>query len=133
MADRLAKVRRIQAVQAELHRLAEWRLAGLARKQQELAEEQTVLIETLNDEDQLHGLFVGAMARRLRTLAGETERVKVAHEAQTDRVLDEARRLKQAERMVDRVSVDHRRETEKRDLQALVEALLARRRDASLP
>lgn len=133
MADRLAKIRRIQAVQAELHRLAEWRLASLARKQEELATEQTVLIASLNDEDQLHGLFVGAMARRLRALAGETERVKVAREAQADRVLDEARRLKQAERMVDRASVDHRREAEKRELQALVEALLARRGDASLP
>lgn len=133
MADRLKKLRRIQAVQADLHKLAEWRLAVLARKEQELAEDQEALIGTLNSDDSLHGLFVPAMARRLRALAGETEVVRAARETQTERVLEEAKRLKRTERMSDRAAVDHARESEKVELQRLVEGLIARRRDASLP
>ena len=125
-ADRLRKIRRIQRVQEDLHRLAEWRLATLAREERVLAERQEALIASLNDEDELHGLFVEAMARRLKALAGEAERVHAAHEVQADRVLDEARRLKRAERMGDDAAAAHRRGTEKRDLQTLIETLAVR-------
>lgn len=133
MADRLKKLRRIQAVQADMHRLAEWRLAVLTRKEQQLTDDQTALIGTLNSDDTLHGLFVAAMARRLRALAGETEVVRAAKETQADKVLEEAKRLKRTERMSDRAAVEHERSLEKVELQRLVEALVARRRDASLP
>lgn len=125
-AERLRKIRRIQRVQEDLHRLAEWRLAVLAREERALAERQEALIASLNEDDVLHGLFVEAMARRLKSLAGEAERLRAAQEAQTERVLDEARRLKRAERMGDRAAADHRRGAEKRDLQALIEAMASR-------
>jgi len=125
-AERLRKIRRIQRVQEDLHRLAEWRLSVLAREERVLAERQEALIASLNEDDVLHGLFVEAMARRLKTLAGEAERLRAAQEVQTERVLDEARRLKRAERMGDRAAADHRRGSEKRDLAALIEALAAR-------
>lgn len=133
MADRLAKVQRIQSVQATMHRLAEWRLAELQRHERELAERQQEMIHALNGDQRLHGLFVSAMARRLKALAGEEERTRAAREAQADRVLDEAKRLKRTERLVDRVEIEHRREAEKHELQRLIEGLGARPRDASLP
>lgn len=133
MGDRLDKVRRIKRLQGDLHKLAEWRLAQLAQRERGLAEQQEALVASLNDEDQLHGLFVAAMARRLKTLAGETERVRAMIEAQSGRVLDEAKRLKRADLMAGRVDSDDRREAEKRELLHLIEALAGRRRDASLP
>jgi hypothetical protein len=133
MGDRLDKLRRIKRLQGDLHRLAEWRLAQLAQRERGLAEQQQALITTLNDEDHLHGMFVASMARRLKSLAGETERVRAMLEAQSGRVLDEAKRLKRAELMAGRVESDDRREAEKRDLLHLIEALVARHRDASLP
>jgi len=133
MGDRLDKVLRIKRLQGELHKLAEWRLAQLARRERGLAEQQEALVASLNGEDQLHGLFVASMARRLKSLAGETERVRAMIETQSGRVLDEAKRLKRADLMADRVETDERREAEKRDLLHLIDALAGRRRDASLP
>jgi hypothetical protein len=133
VGDRLDKVRRIKRLQGELHKLAEWRLAQLAQRERGLAEQQEALVASLNDEDQLHGLFVGSMARRLKSLAGEAERVRAMREVQSGRVLDEAKRLKRADLMAGRIESDERREAEKRDLLRLIEALAGRRRDASLP
>lgn len=133
MGDRLDKVRRIKRLQGDLHKLAEWRLAQLAQRERGLAQQQEALVASLNEDDQLHGLFVASMARRLKTLAGETERVRAMLEAQSGRVLDEAKRLKRADLMAGRVETDERREAEKRDLLHLIDALAGRRRDASLP
>jgi uncharacterized coiled-coil protein SlyX len=131
VADRLRKARRIMAVQAQLHRLAEWRLAALVREEGELDASQQQLIGTLNEDAALHGLFVDAMARRLRALARETDRVKAAQEEQSRRLLEEAMRLKRAERMADRIGKEERRAGEKRDLQRLLEGIV--KGDASLP
>jgi len=129
-AGRLKKVRRIVEVQAELHRLAEWRLAHLGRQEDELREQQEELVRSLNADSALHGLFVANMARSLRRLAAETERVAGAREAQRRRVHDEAMRLKRTERVEKRLVRSEREAEEKRDLQAFLEGL-ANKSDAS--
>lgn len=129
-AGRLRKVRRIVEVQEELHRLAEWRLAHLGRQEDELREQQEELVRSLNGDSALHGLFVANMARSLRRLAAETERVVGAREAQRRRVHDEAMRLKRTERVEKRLERSEREAEEKRDLQAFLEGL-ANKSDAS--
>ena len=133
MSERRDKIRRIKRLQADLHRLAEWRLAKLAQQERSLAEQQEAMLVSLNDEDALHGMFVGAMARRLKSLSGESEVVRAMHDAQSERVLTEAKRLKRVDQMAGRVEDEHRRDAEKRELAQIVDALLARRGDASLP
>jgi hypothetical protein len=133
MRDRLDKARRIERLQADLHRLAEWRHAQLVSRRGDLAVQQETLLATLNEDVSLHGLFVASMARRLKALAGETERLQAQIDAQADRVLDQAKRLKRAEKLAARVEDEHRRAAEKHDLISLIEAATARRRDASLP
>lgn len=106
MNRRLKKIDRIRDVQERLHQLAEWKLAQLDREKAELAEGEKALIEALNQDDHLQGLFVEAMAKRLNALARETDRVNRARIAQNRRLVEEGLRLKRTERM----SADARRQ-----------------------
>ncbi len=103
MTDRLKKIERLLALQQQLHRLAEWKLAALDRKKAELASEQESLFGALNDDEPLQGLFVEAMARRLNALARETDKVNRARECASRRLAQEGLTLKRAERMTERV------------------------------
>jgi hypothetical protein len=130
--DRLRKIERMLSLQAKIHRLAEWQLADLDRQETELAESRTRLLDTLNADVPLHGLFVEAMARRLALLARETDRLARAREVQQRRLQEEALRLKRFERSSDRI---HRQDLEaarKRGFAVLLDAL-ANIDDASLP
>ena len=129
---RLPKAKRVLKVQEQLHEIAEWRLAGLQRRATEVREAQASLMETLNDEAPLHGLFVEPAARRLRALAVQESEVKQEQERQAQVVLDHAMSVKRTERMVATLAIDARRALEKKaDLAQL--DLLANRRDADLP
>ena len=55
MRDRLKKIERVLAVQEQLHRLAQWRMAALDREKAENASGQADLLSALNDDNQLHG------------------------------------------------------------------------------
>ena len=70
MNRRLAKISRIVAVQKQIHRLAEWQLIDLQRQEAELQERARLLIESLNGDTPLHGLFVESTAKRLRRVGG---------------------------------------------------------------
>ena len=131
--DRPRKIQRILALQETVHRLAEWRLAALDRKQGELATSRTELFAALNaDVPPLHGLFVEAMAKRLTALARESDRLAQLREAQQRRLVEEGLRLKRFERVSGRVQRDSLEAARKRGFQALLDAL-ASIDDASLP
>ena len=132
MEDRLRKMKRIQDVQTRLHQLAEQKLARLQREQQELKQAQVDIVEALNNDDVLHGLFIDAMAGRLNRLAAESEKVQRAETMQEKRVREEALRLKRAERMAGRLDVAARRNHEKRGFRDLLDGI-GRSKDASLP
>jgi hypothetical protein len=130
MRKRLKKMERLVKVQEKLHQAAEWKLAELAREQAELTASRRSLVEALNEDDAFHGLFVDAMARRLRLLSRESDRVREAETRQSAVVREEAMRLKRSERLSDKLGREQRRALEKRDFQELLEAL-ARKGDAS--
>lgn len=132
MEKRLQKTKRILKVQEQLHQIAEWKLVNLQRQVVELQNTQQTLIATLNDDQLLHGLFVEARSRRLQTLAAEEGRVKVAEGEQKKAALDRAMQLKRTERMVETLSIEHRRTIEKKDYLALLDSLVTKS-DASLP
>lgn len=132
MADRTKKVARILKVQQDMQKLADWRLAMLRREAGELAVAQEEIVAVFNDDDRLHGILIDPMARRLRQLAAEAHRVKVETAAQEHRVLAQTRKLKQTERLLERTAQEEERARERRELEALLDAVLAKR-DASLP
>jgi hypothetical protein len=137
MDRRLRKIERVLAVQQQLHRLAEWRMAGLDRERRELAESEARLVAALNHDDQLQGVFVDAMARRLAAIARDAERVNRAREVQGRRLREEGMKLKMVERMNDRVRRQYREAFARRGFSDLLETLArpddARPDDASLP
>lgn len=121
MKSRLQKIQRLQQVQRQIHQIAEWKLASLTRRSAEIDEEQVELIKALNEDDAFHGLFVDSMARRLTRLANEADNVERAQEAQRQRVLKEARRLKTTERLTGTLDREVQRDNEKRVFQSLLE------------
>ncbi|MBF9235641.1 hypothetical protein [Microvirga alba] len=132
MDKRLRKNERLLKVQEQLHKIAEWKLVSLRRQVTDLQETQTVLIQALNSDDALHGLFVEPAARRLHALAGQEEQVRQARDAQNEVVLDRAMQVKRTERVVDALALEYQRTTEKRDYLALLDGF-ASKSDASLP
>ena len=129
---RLKKIERVLAVQEQMHRLAEWRIAALDREKAEIARGQESLLGALNDDDPMHGLFVEAMTRRLTALTREADRLAKAREVMEKKLTEETLKLKRTERMTDRVRREHATSEEKRLFQDLLETL-GKTRDASLP
>jgi len=132
MDRRLKKIERIRTVQERLHQLAEWKLGELDREKAELASGQKALIEALNQDEHLQGLFVEAMARRLNALARETDRVNLARAAQNRRLVEEGLRLKRTERMSAAARRQYLETLKKHGFEDLLETLAAIDK-ASLP
>ena len=134
LSRRLDKMERILAVQEKLHRYAEWKLARIAEAQAGLKSDERSLVEALNGNDPLQGLFVEAMAKRLAALAREAERVGLEHAAQTERLFAEALRLGRAERMAGRLRREHADELWKKSFGEIIDTAGRRKPDdASFP
>jgi hypothetical protein len=125
-AARERKIKRILALQRQLHRLSQWRLGELQRQEDVIQDKQRDLIGALNDDGRLQGLFVTAMAKRLTSLADEGARVAGLKKVQTEDVWAHARRVRQSERLADVLSVARRRDTEKKEREDLTERVTSR-------
>jgi hypothetical protein len=130
MRQRLKSLQRLLAVQKDLHRLAEWRFARLEQQLHTLRGEQQRLLSYL-DGDRLFGLaYTKPIFERLRAL--ETAKGRLTHERDEQRLimLQGARRMGQVAHVTEVVADECRREDEKRELDAAIEAAL-NRTDAS--
>jgi len=132
MKERLKKVDRIIKVQRHLHRSAELRLANLQRQEGELKSAQEELMRTMSDTDALHGLFVDVMAKRLKALAVEEAQTQTAIVEQRAIAVEKALQVKRTEKVFARMKEDHRRVQEKKDLAAILEAMV-QKSSTSLP
>jgi hypothetical protein len=129
---RLKKIERILAVQERLHEIAEWRLARTTQEQSELKASEVALVSALNEDDALQGLFVDAMAKRLKKLAIEAERLEQRRAEEARILFEEGLRLKRTERMTGRLRREYREGVGKRGFADLIDTLV-RNGDASLP
>lgn len=98
--ERLRTLQRIQTVQKQRHRMEEWRMLELARKEQGMRETQEAMLDALNADHPLHGLFLAGLGRRVGTLSREIEEVAARRQSQAGKTLEQARRLKVAEKFV---------------------------------
>ena len=117
------KIYRILAVQEQMHRIEEWKLADLRMRLEQLAADQKDLIGALNENDALQGLFIDSMARRLQALSEEASKTGQEAEVQAERLLDQAGRLICAERQADAADQNELRTGEKKDLAEAIERL----------
>ena len=132
MRQRIRKIDRILKVQQHLQKEAELKLGKLEREASELKVAQETLIQTMNDHETLHGLFVDVAAKRLQGLASQASAVEKAKVVQKAVTIDKAMQAKRTEKMLSGLKDQERRETEKKDLASILE-LLAKGESASFP
>lgn len=125
MSARIRKARRLAALQDQLHRASEWKLAGIRTDISENEGTRTALLSTLTD-DTLGPLLVEVAARRLKAVAQERAALGQAEDAQKGKVLEEAQRLKRAERMLDKVKAADALARDKADFDTLLDQVAAK-------
>lgn len=99
--DRVQRAKRILAVQTQLKKLEDARMAGLEREQRELSEARQAVADAMGSDSDLHGLFLDVMARRLDRLAREQAVNAEKRDTQRGRVLEQGRKSKIAERLAE--------------------------------
>jgi hypothetical protein len=100
MQKRDRKIRRIAAVQARLHRIAEWQLMECQARETQLEEKQRLILEGFNDESKLPDLAVQTASQNLRAASIEQGTVAKTRERLAAHARDEGRKLKHALKMV---------------------------------
>ena len=100
MQKRDRKICRIAAVQARLHRIAEWQLMECQARENQLEEKQRLILEGFNDESKLPDLAVQTASQSLRAASIEQGVVAKTKERLAAHARDEGRKLKHALKMV---------------------------------
>ena len=125
MDSRVRKAERIVAVQRQLQRIEDWKMAELDRRLAELDAGQRELILALNGDEALHGLFIDSMARRLRSLAEEADRTAREKDAQAAKRLEQAGRVKVAERISETIDREAQAAEARKELLDIAERYVA--------
>ena len=133
MQSRAKKIQRIVRAQEQLKQAEEWRLRALEGRLAEVEASERELLTSLGTDNALHGLFLDATVRRLRSVTEEAARLEQQREQQSRKLLASATRLKSAERLLDAAEREAERDLEKSDLLDLIEQIAATPTDASLP
>ena len=131
MSAQARKIHRILDVQQQLYRIEEWKLADLERTLERLEASQQDVIRALNEDDALQGLFIDAMARRLRSLGEEASRVGQDKDAQSARLLEHGARKVCAERLAEAVDRQVVRAADKTQLLDIIERFVGPAAQAS--
>jgi hypothetical protein len=131
MSAQARKIHRILAVQQQLFRIEEWKLADLERSLERLEVSQREVIGALNEDDALQGLFIDAMARRLRSLGEEASRVGQQRDEQSARLLEHGARKVCAERLAEAVDRQAAQATDKMQLLDVIERFVGPAAQAS--
>jgi hypothetical protein len=131
MARDAKSAARILSVQRQMRKIEEAKLAELQRQLQEIKDDQVSLVGALNEDGALQGLFLDAMARRLKALAEQEGKVEVLVQRQSLAVRAEATKEKAAEKLAGQRLAEARAEAGQKELDAVLD-LIAHPRDASL-
>ena len=118
--NRTKKARRLVALQDQLHRASEWKLAGIRSDLVQNEHTRTGVMETLADQV-LGPVLVDVAARRLKTIARERAELSLAETRQADAVRTETQRLKRAEKMLEKVQGIEAAAREKAEFDALLD------------
>lgn len=98
--DRLKSLKRIQAVQKQRHRMEEWRMVRARAEATELRAAQEAVLDALNADHPLHGMFLAALGARVGALGRAIGEADKRAARQGALALEQARRLKTAEKFV---------------------------------
>ena len=132
MENRAKKARRLLNVLEQLHQIEERKKLELQRRHDELERSQLEIINALNADDALHGMFIDTTAKFLKSLAHEAQRVAEAQELQSEKLRERATKMKTAERLKDSLEQIEARRGGEKELQDVIERYTGRR-GTSLP
>jgi hypothetical protein len=132
MKKRLENLRRLVALKDQQRQATQWKLVRIEADECAAIADEAAIIAALNDDQPLHGLFVGVMAKHLRAVSERLSAIRQAKTAETIRLQAETRQLRHSEKLRDQVARRHDRIVEEKTLADLVEAAVARD-VASLP
>jgi hypothetical protein len=124
MKKRLNSLEKISQLQAKLHDLTVWRLAAIEQQRGALETAERAMIEAMDRDVIGHGALAAAATRRLRSIGKEIATAKANCEAQSRRVVEQAARVKIAERLFDDADAEYRAKKERKDLGDLIERSL---------
>lgn len=125
MRDRVRSLKRILEVQRHLHSVEELKFARIKQKVDQCQSEQRALSEALSDDGALHGLFLDMTVRRIKSLQQEESRLMPELEAQARVLVEHGGRMRNSERLSEELAIEVRRDEERRELEALLEARFA--------
>ncbi|MBX9931370.1 MAG: hypothetical protein K2Y56_07510 [Methylobacterium sp.] len=128
---RLARAKRLVAVQEQMRRLAERDLAATRRDIAGTEVERAGLLRVLSEE-RMQGLFLDAASSHLRRIAGRAAELKATASSQEANVLACGLAEKRTERWAKGLAKELHEEEGRRDVQEQLDLLVARG-DASLP
>lgn len=124
--------KRILAVHEQLHRIEVGRLSRLERKARELKEEESRIVECLDGSREMITLFPEVVLRRLKANIRQQQELHKEVERQTNVTLEQAKRVKQAERLVADAEIERERISELEALREIIDHC-ATRQDFSAP
>lgn len=124
--------RRILAVHEQLHRIEVGRLSRLERRARELKEEETRIVQCLDGNRDMIALFPEVVLQRLKANIRQQKEVGIEVDRQTSVTLEQAKRVKQAERLVADAKIERDQAAELQSLREIVDTC-ARPRDFSAP
>lgn len=128
---RLARAKRLVAVQEQMRRLAERDLAATRRDIAQTEADRAGLLRVLAEE-RMQGLFLDAASSHLRRIAEKATQLTATASAQEANVLERGLAEKRTERWAEGLARDLREEEGRRDALEQLDLLVARG-DASLP
>lgn len=134
MKDRLRAVQRLLVLQEQAKRLAEWELAAIETRQREVAEARESL-DRFAEASGLSPSLASVAMRSRRRLAARALAAEGEHAAQKASAMEARGRLKLAERLLEVLTQEDRRLSERQELERLIEAFAAGQASgrASLP
>lgn len=124
--------RRILAVHEHLHRIEVGRLSKLEREARDLKEEEVRIVSYLDQNREMIAIFPDIVLQRLKANIQQQQSVLLAVERQTTVALEQAKRVKQAERLVKNAEREREQELAREDLREIIERV-SWRPDISAP
>ena len=126
MADRLKSLQRIAKVQAEMVKLAEWRIAAAERQIEALAQDRARLVDYVSTTGALGVPMAKAALRSMTVVDRRRDEIERARSAEAERLDGLRRRDRAVAAHADLAAREARRAGERIELAAVMEAWLAR-------
>jgi len=126
MVDRLKSVKRILAVQTQLHRLSQWKLGELANREEFLKRRHEELVLFTDEDGSYSAVFSNALMRRLQALGEERSRVGAMKDRQATKTASERQKLGCAQNLHDKLKDEKRAEDDRKDLRDNLERIMSR-------